>query len=342
MKLLQVLRSFAFGESDALAAHRNRIMGQMSVAAGVLLTPVAVSHLLYDRPWMALVVALLVVWVLTDAWRLRTGRGPLVAYQFLVVPVALGVGLSLTAQGIVGALWSYPALILIHFVVSRHAAFVCSLVLIGATVGMTSLNVGNDIAVRVAASQLMTWLMVNIVLNALALEHNKLQQQATTDPLTGALNRRQMDAALGELGKRARGKPVPASILLIDVDNFKQVNDQRGHGAGDQVLIGLVRLLHQRKRAVDSLYRIGGEEFLLLLQDTGAEAAASVAEQLRALVGAADLLPDMPVTISIGVAECQIGYRPEQWLKAADVAMYRAKSGGRNRVENSRFAESTL
>ena len=169
--------------------------------------------------------------------------------------------------------------------------------------------------------------------------HHALDTESL-DPLTGALNRRQMDTALAELDRRARGRAVAASILLIDIDNFKQINDLRGHDAGDLVLTGLVKLISARKRAVDSLYRIGGEEFLLLLPDTNAAAASAVAEQLRALIEDSPLVRDHQVTISIGVAECESGYSPEQWLKAADIALYRAKDKGRNRVENSTFGDA--
>ena len=171
---------------------------------------------------------------------------------------------------------------------------------------------GLDMAWRVFASLMLLWLVVNSMLQVQADSHGELLKQASTDPLTGALNRRQLELALAELVQSARRRPVPNSILMIDIDKFKSINDGLGHAAGDKVLIGLVNLLLKRKRATDQLYRLGGEEFLLLAPDT------------------------------IGVSECRTDQSSAEWLELADQALYRAKESGRNRVESSTFSNSAF
>lgn len=188
----------------------------------------------------------------------------------------------------------------------------------------------------------LTWVMINIVLSVLHEAHRNLQLQASTDPLTGALNRRQLDLALGELVKRARRRPVPASIMLIDVDNFKQINDQLGHAVSDQVLTGMVKLLTERKRTADQLFRVGGEEFLLLAPDTVGADASLLAEQLRVKIEQTELFEGLRVEVSMGVAECRTDQLPKEWLEQADNALYRAKELGRNRVESSNFSDSAF
>jgi len=122
------------------------------------------------------------------------------------------------------------------------------------------------------------------------------------------------------------------SILLMDVDGFKSINDQFGHAKGDSVLKEIVSLIAKRSRKLDLLFRIGGEEFMLLLPDTKEAAAAVVAEQLRASIAESRLFDDRQLTVSIGVSELQPGESPDSWMKHADDALYAAKKAGRNRV----------
>jgi diguanylate cyclase (GGDEF)-like protein/PAS domain S-box-containing protein len=156
----------------------------------------------------------------------------------------------------------------------------------------------------------------------------ELGEQAMRDPLTGAFNRRHL---LGYLRSAVgRADPLTASILAIDVDGFKQVNDVSGHEAGDAVLLVVARLAQKLSREGDRLFRLGGDEFLMYLPGVTREAAVSVAERLRAAV---EHEPGQaPTTISIGVAQLQPEDSVETWLHCADARLYEAKRAGRNRV----------
>jgi diguanylate cyclase (GGDEF)-like protein len=159
-----------------------------------------------------------------------------------------------------------------------------------------------------------------------------LEAQAVTDPLTGALNRRQLDVALAAAVERRHRTGERASLLLFDVDRFKDVNDAFGHVEGDRVLKTIVALVEQRFRKLDLLFRAGGEEFVLLLAGTRFVDAFAVAEELRALVLDACLIPDWHLSISVGVAELSLDQTARTWIEEADAALYRAKRAGRNRV----------
>src|SRR5436190_52466 len=130
-----------------------------------------------------------------------------------------------------------------------------------------------------------------------------LEGQAVTDPLTGAFNRRHFDACLVQALERRGRLNEPASLLLLDVDRFKDINDALGHVAGDAVLKSLAALVVGRTRKLDVLFRVGGEEFALLLSATAFADAFAVAGELRALVAGAPLIEGRRVTISIGVSE---------------------------------------
>jgi diguanylate cyclase (GGDEF)-like protein len=165
----------------------------------------------------------------------------------------------------------------------------------------------------------------------------RLFEQAITDPLTGAFNRRHMDYCVSSAVARRDRTGEISSLLLIDVDHFKRINDTFGHATGDTVLKRLAALISARGRRLDVLFRMGGEEFVLLLPATRYAGALAVAEGLRANVAAAEWLPNgARISISIGVSELRRSQPAAAWIDDADRALYRAKQSGRNRVSASR------
>ena len=160
----------------------------------------------------------------------------------------------------------------------------------------------------------------------------RVLRSGLADYLTGWHNRRYLQARLREELARAQRACQPLVCLMIDVDHFKRINDQFGHAKGDSVLKGIVSLVANRSRKLDLLFRIGGEEFMLLLPDTQEVEAAVVAEQLRASVAETPLVDGRQVTVSIGVSELQPGESLDSWIKHGDDALYAAKKAGRNRV----------
>ncbi|RMH50657.1 MAG: diguanylate cyclase [Zetaproteobacteria bacterium] len=160
-----------------------------------------------------------------------------------------------------------------------------------------------------------------------------MRQQAHTDELTGLMNRRcfrqQADQELG----RARRNGQPISLMMIDIDHFKRVNDRYGHAVGDAVLRKVADRLRQDRRELDLLCRWGGEEFLMMLPDSDLSAARALAERLRGNIERLtfDRFPE-PVTISIGIAPVDPDQPLKQATQQADQALYRAKEAGRNCV----------
>lgn len=166
--------------------------------------------------------------------------------------------------------------------------------------------------------------------------HESLQALSLTDPLTGMPNRRRLQIHLEqEIAAARRGRPL--SVAIVDLDNFKQINDQFGHAAGDAVLRHAADMLTTRLRPYDVVFRYGGEEFLILFPDSDLETAGLALERLRrTLTQHPAHLPDgrtQPVTASFGAAEFDGEIEWAQVIARADAALYRAKEGGRNRVE---------
>lgn len=161
----------------------------------------------------------------------------------------------------------------------------------------------------------------------------ELDRIAGTDTLTGTWNRRRLEEAVrSEMDRLARyGHPL--SLLVIDVDFFKAINDRHGHTTGDCVLVELASLLESTLRPSDSLARWGGEEFVVLCPDATLATATLLAERLRHGIAEAEFSGVGRVTASIGIAECLPGETWEGWFHRADAALYLAKSSGRNRVQ---------
>lgn len=174
------------------------------------------------------------------------------------------------------------------------------------------------------------------LLTQLQTANTELAWMASTDSLTGAANRRRFLEALDIESRRAKRNGLPVSLLALDIDLFKLVNDTHGHPVGDLVLRELVASVKYSLRPHDILGRIGGEEFMVLLPDTPHGAAVTLAERIRKQVEALDIpYPQglLNITVSIGVAEFgKDGEAADQVIKAADDRLYQAKHEGRNRV----------
>ena len=168
-------------------------------------------------------------------------------------------------------------------------------------------------------------------------EKNRLlEEQAHTDALTRLTNRRGLDQALQREVARAVRSGTPLSLVLVDVDHFKRVNDRWGHPAGDEVLRHLATVLDRNRRITDYAGRYGGEEFLLILTNSSEEGASIYAERCRQQIAALRIPlengQDIGVTVSLGVAGRHEAESAEELIAAADRALYLAKEGGRNRV----------
>jgi len=163
----------------------------------------------------------------------------------------------------------------------------------------------------------------------------RLERTATSDPLTGVMNRRAMLEQLRYQLVRHQRNKIPFVILAIDIDHFKNINDTYGHDIGDQMLMAVADGLLSSTRSQDLISRWGGEEFLILLPDTKLQGGSIAAEKIRSRVAEEVFKSNghrLRLTLSFGVAEYKHGQTIDMCIKDADTALYRAKNQGRNRV----------
>ena len=197
-------------------------------------------------------------------------------------------------------------------------------------------DVRRSLYINLAISLLVTLLVSLLIYAVLARYQGDIETMATTDKLTGLLNRHAFNILMDKLLSEHRREPKPFSVMMVDIDHFKAINDRHGHQVGDVVIATVARQLQAKLRESDLAVRWGGEEFLLVLRGCTRDEAEKVAEKLRVSVMEAAVQAGettVPVTLSIGVSEYAGNETDDQLVDRADQALYRAKQGGRNRVE---------
>ena len=180
-----------------------------------------------------------------------------------------------------------------------------------------------------------------VLLHVITRQQSRLRAQLLSDPLTGLLNRHLLEETVERAIARFDRDGTPATLLVLDIDHFKQVNDQFGHAAGDEVLRGIGALLRRRLRASDTAFRLGGEEFLVLLHGADRVGARRLSEALLAELRATPFLSGRRVSASIGMATLARERDARSWIAHADEALYEAKRTGRDRVIGFPVAEGT-
>ncbi len=277
-------------------------------------------------------ITLAMVGTLLYAW--RSARNTERAGRIMILVNVAGAITSSELLGVTGAFWMYLAIVVNCFITTnlRYATGANILMLLS----IAFLGHGFDSTAQqlsfLATSGLLT-LFSYIIADRLSQQQLILKQQASVDPLTGALNRRRMEEEMHLAIEEFTRSQMPMAIILMDLDDFKNVNDRHGHEAGDDVLAGFADMVRGHTRQIDRFFRYGGEEFLMLAKGLSPEEAQHLAEKIRSQAESVLTGKHGRVTVSAGVAGAQAGESCMQWVARADAALYVAKQSGRNRVQ---------
>jgi diguanylate cyclase (GGDEF)-like protein len=305
----------------------------VAVAALFLLTPFSINNFYQGRYFLG-AGSLAIVGILAfNAWSITRGRYYTSFTLFGLVPVVIFfLGYSVNEQGIVGALWCYPAALAFYFMLPERKAWIANAALLAVAIPQAWVVLEPPLATRVAATLFAVSVFSAIFVRVIDAQQRRLVALAVTDPLTGLPNRALLRGTLEQAIQQNHRTGAPMTLVTLDLDHFKSINDTLGHAAGDSVLRGVGDLLNRRIRRADKVFRLGGEEFLALLYGTDAEVGQQVAEELRDAIGSLSLIPGRSVTVSVGVAALRPGEDWAEWMKRGDENLYRAKSAGRDRV----------
>lgn len=318
------------------------VVSLFSLIAVLGITPFAVYRFMRGE-WLAgwidtgIVVSLMLG--MAYVWR---GGNLRAASLTVVIAVTFGCVWVALLLGLPGLLWMFPLLVGHYLLLERRMAVVVSV----AAIGFLVLHGGPFESGLERAMFLVSSSVVALIAYVFAqrTDHQRAQLEALAnqDPLTHAANRRALDREMEIAVAAQRRGQTGHGLLVLDLDHFKQVNDDFGHEAGDDVLVEFVRIIERGSRANDRLFRAGGEEFVVLVTGSGPADLAACAENLRALVAEQLHIGERPVTVSIGGALLAPGDSTQDWMARADAAMYRAKRAGRNRVEIAAPGETAV
>lgn len=316
---------------EDLTPNRERMLLPLCIVGTIFFIPFFVYDLIQGNFWLSLALLAVTFIFILNGYAIYRRRKSIIPFELLLIPAVVSIVLSISYQGVFGTYWCYPALLFFYFVLSRRMANICAVLLLLVVTVILLQYSERDLIIRFFVSLSLLIVMANIIVGAINDLHRRLLDQTIKDPLTGAFNRRHMKTHLTDAISQHRRHATPASILLLDVDHFKKINDELGHGIGDKVLIDLVDLVVKRIRHTDKLFRIGGEEFLVFLPQTAEDDAATVAAHLCEMIAETRIIEDRKVTVSIGVCEISEDETLDDWIKFADEMLYRAKETGRNR-----------
>ena len=243
-----------------------------------------------------------------------------------------GFLLSLHLKGVEVSGWIYPVIVATYFFMRSRIAIAVNLLCMAITVPILfSHMVSVQLLIFYVTSVSVTLFTYILALRS-EYQNAELRKLSTEDALTHVFNRRSLNTRLKEIIESHHRVTQKTSMLLFDLDHFKLINDTYGHPVGDKILVAITDIIKSNIRISDHVYRYGGEEFVIITNNTPLACAGKVAEFIRKVIEESPVLAKYHVTVSFGVAELSRDDDIDTWLHRADVALYEAKTGGRNIV----------
>lgn len=294
--------------------------------------PFGIYHLFWGNQLLSLILLPVVLLQLVALYLLRkNGFSRFAAWSIAFLQTAATTFFAFSV-GLEASFWLFASGVANYYIVDRRVALIINAI---ACFLIAVFAMGDPaVAIRYSAS----FIMINIFLYSFALQLEKknelLDHMLTVDPLTLAGNRTALEEALRRVKSQFDRHQVPVSLIMIDLDHFKKVNDTHGHSEGDRVLNRIATLIKNRLRPTDSLYRFGGEEFIVITENTHLNQAAYLAEDIRRRIEKSgdehNPKSDTALTVSLGLAQLRETESADDWLGRADKTMYKAKAMGRN------------
>jgi diguanylate cyclase (GGDEF)-like protein len=305
----------------------------LSITAATLIMPFGFYHLSHQYVGIGIGAVITALSLYLVAWLShRKTYKTIYTFIWLTPFTTFFVAYLTNLLGITGTYWCYSTLILYYFMMSERQAWASNIIFAVVNVPLVWSLFETAEATRFTVTFTLVSVYSAIFLHIVARQYSALQKMAITDKLTGLYNRTLLNDSLEQAIHQAQRTNTPFSLIIMDVDHFKKINDELGHEVGDNVLVQLGVFIKEFLRDSDKVFRIGGEEFLILLYNTDEPNSIDIAEKIRKGIENLSLIPGRTVTVSIGVAGLGSVSDWKQWMKICDKNLYEAKNMGRNRV----------
>ena len=318
-------------ESDSIDLQA-RISFHIHLWALVVMLPLSFVQYVNDNMILAallivgsLIMAIVIYFQKVKNHSLFNGRAFVIFAPCLII-------YSTYINGLHGLIWAFPVTTTLFFLLGAREGLIINSIFIALLTiyGIHIPDTGTFI--RAQTSLLLLTIFTYLFAWLVEIQGQKLRQLASTDVLTGCCNRLVLNRVMNHVASMKLRYDQPTSLMMMDIDYFKKINDIYGHMVGDEVLKELTRLLKDRLRTADILIRYGGEEFLTILPNTRIQEAESLARSLVDLIGSYSFNDINQLTVSIGVSELRANEKADQCISRTDSLLYDAKRAGRNRV----------
>lgn len=305
----------------------------VSSAAFLILTPFTINNIFHDRLLLALFTLAITLLCAVNAWFGFRGKYHAKLNLLGMAPViTVGVMAAINELGMAGSYWGLLGALSFYLILPENQAKIANIIFIILVCPIAWITLDPAIAWRFFAVLFGVSFSTYISISEIYKQHYKLKELAITDSLTGLHNRSQLKSILEQSIHQSSRSKTAMTLIMLDLDHFKRINDELGHDAGDLVLRTIGSFLNQQFRESDTVFRIGGEEFLVLLHNADLSGGMMVAEKLRVDMETLSLGVEHNITASIGVSYLQPEMGWKEWMKECDENMYRAKFRGRNQV----------
>ncbi len=312
----------------------HQIIRKLTTVLLVCIAPFSLINFIQGEVYIGVLISIVSANLLYINIRIRRNKTYNSNIAFAVVmPIAYFILYQLVIdRGIIGILWCFPTIVMVNFIMQQRQAMVANILLIIILTPVILSQFDPALAIRVLACLITVGGLASLFVNIINDQQKKLHQLAITDPLTGLLNRLTLQDSIKLTIDQHSRTLTPMTLVSIDIDHFKLINDKHGHDIGDQVLIQIATLLKKRCRSIDKLYRLGGEEFLFILFSTDLTNAQLFSHSIQQELAEFNFEYGLAPTLSIGLAEIDKEKTWDECLKKADENLYRAKNSGRNTI----------
>lgn len=305
----------------------------VALTAILILTPFTINNFLQEWYLLGFFTLLTVVLCITNAYFCFQGKYNLEVNLFGLFPVfMIAIIVALYQLGVAGSYWPTLGIIAFYYMLPEKFAWIVNIIFVAviAPIGWDVLE--PPIAMRFFAVLIGVSFFSFLSIREINKQHFLLKKQAITDSLTGLYNRSLLQGSLENLINQSHRTDTDMTLIMLDIDHFKKINDEHGHDIGDLVLKAFGAFLADYFRATDMVFRLGGEEFIAIIYGADKINAQLVAETLRGKIEELSIVPNIKITVSIGVSCLQANMGWEQWMKDSDNNLYLAKARGRNQV----------
>jgi len=304
-----------------------------AIMSFIILSPFSINDFIQGRYLLGALTGIVTILCIINALLCYRGNYNKEINLYLIAPIiTLTIMKALNELGIMGSYWAYMGVLAFYFMLPDKLARIINFLFIGTILPIAWNVLEPQVALRFSAVLIGVSFFALLSMREIYKQHYVLKGQAVTDSLTGLYNRSILQGSLEHAIHQNHRSGTAMTLIMFDIDHFKQINDEFGHDMGDQVLKSLGDFLNNFFRASDMVFRVGGEEFLVLIYNTDRQQGGDVAEKLRRELEQLPLISERPVTVSIGVSSLTPEINWKEWIKRCDKNLYLAKSAGRNQV----------